>query len=73
MILNTGLASALGAHPIYVPPRRLLGVCVVCGIRGAQGFWRSYPPLAKLGITFNESMDPSWFKQVRVPDGLVLG
>jgi NAD-dependent SIR2 family protein deacetylase len=35
--------------------------------RGRQGFWRDYPPLKRLGITFDDSHDPSWFIKVRIP------
>lgn len=29
--------------------------------RGAEGFWRAYPPLARLGIRFEEIANPEWF------------
>lgn len=29
--------------------------------RGNQGFWNAYPPIAKLGISFNEMANPHWF------------
>ena len=29
--------------------------------RGNQGFWRAYPPLAKLGIEFAQMANPRWF------------
>lgn len=29
--------------------------------RGDQGFWRAYPPFAKLGLRFVEMSRPSWF------------
>jgi NAD-dependent SIR2 family protein deacetylase len=29
--------------------------------RGSQGFWRAYPPLAKLGLQFEDMADPRWF------------
>jgi NAD-dependent SIR2 family protein deacetylase len=29
--------------------------------RGAQGFWRAYPVLAKLGLSFEEMANPAWF------------
>ena len=29
--------------------------------RGKEGFWRAYPPLAKLGIKFEEMANPRWF------------
>ncbi len=30
--------------------------------RGNEGFWRAYPPLAKLGIAFAQIANPSWFE-----------
>jgi len=30
--------------------------------RGAQGFWRSYPLLARLGLSFQEMANPAWFQ-----------
>lgn len=29
--------------------------------RGNQGFWKAYPPIAKLGKSFSEMADPVWF------------
>ena len=29
--------------------------------RGDQGFWKAYPPMARLGISFVEMANPSWF------------
>ena len=29
--------------------------------RGHKGFWNAYPPLAKLGIRFEEMANPQWF------------
>jgi NAD-dependent SIR2 family protein deacetylase len=31
--------------------------------RGTQGFWRAYPVLAKLGISFEEMANPAWFEK----------
>src|ERR1700691_5895861 len=31
--------------------------------RGAQGFWRAYPAIAKIGLSFEEMANPSWFKK----------
>lgn len=31
--------------------------------RGTQGFWRSYPALAKLGLSFEEMANPAWFQE----------
>jgi NAD-dependent SIR2 family protein deacetylase len=30
--------------------------------RGAQGFWRAYPVIARLGLSFEEMANPAWFK-----------
>jgi NAD-dependent SIR2 family protein deacetylase len=30
--------------------------------RGAHGFWRAYPPYAKLGLDFAALADPRWFR-----------
>ncbi len=29
--------------------------------RGTQGFWRAYPIIAKLGLSFEEMTKPGWF------------
>jgi NAD-dependent SIR2 family protein deacetylase len=29
--------------------------------RGNEGFWKAYPPIAKLGISFSEMANPHWF------------
>ena len=31
--------------------------------RGAEGFWRAYPAIAKLGLSFEEMADPAWFRE----------
>ena len=31
--------------------------------RGTSGFWKAYPPLAKLGIQFEDMANPRWFKE----------
>ena len=31
--------------------------------RGPQGFWKAYPPIAKLGLAFEEMANPRWFKE----------
>lgn len=30
--------------------------------RGNEGFWRAYPPIAKLGLSFSQMANPSWFE-----------
>jgi NAD-dependent SIR2 family protein deacetylase len=31
--------------------------------RGHEGFWRAYPPFAKLGLSFEELANPGWFER----------
>ena len=31
--------------------------------RGTTGFWNAYPVIAKLGLSFEEMADPSWFEK----------
>ena len=31
--------------------------------RGQQGFWKAYPPFARLGLSFSEVANPKWFFQ----------
>ena len=31
--------------------------------RGNEGFWKVYPPIAKLGISFVEMANPYWFQR----------
>src|SRR5262249_45889913 len=31
--------------------------------RGAQGFWRAYPAIAQLGLSFEEIANPTWFRR----------
>jgi len=42
------------------------GVGVDSGLpdfRGTSGFWKAYPPIQKLGISFSEMANPIWFQQ----------
>ncbi len=31
--------------------------------RGDEGFWKAYPPIAKLGISFSSMANPYWFEE----------
>lgn len=31
--------------------------------RGTEGFWKAYPPIAKLGIRFEKMANPQWFTE----------
>ena len=30
--------------------------------RGNEGFWKAYPPMAKLGVSFSQMANPEWFR-----------
>jgi NAD-dependent SIR2 family protein deacetylase len=31
--------------------------------RGNEGFWKAYPPMAQLGVSFSEMANPGWFER----------
>ena len=31
--------------------------------RGNKGFWKAYPPLKKMGVSFMDMASPLWFKE----------
>ena len=31
--------------------------------RGNEGFWRAYPPLAEMGVSFSQMANPRWFER----------
>src|SRR5687767_732061 len=31
--------------------------------RGNEGFWKAYPPMKKLGVSFSEMANPRWFRE----------
>ncbi len=31
--------------------------------RGNEGFWKAYPPIARLGISFSQMANPEWFRR----------
>jgi len=35
--------------------------------RENEGFWKAYPPIAKLGKSFSEMADPVWFDKLKLP------
>ena len=66
-LINNHLTSpepSIGAAAGQVPPG-LRGVAVtstrIGDVRGDEGFWRAYPPYARLGLRFEELADPEHF------------
>ncbi len=59
---------ALAADAIYQADAMLItagaGIGVDSGLpdfRGNEGFWKAYPPIAKLGYSFADMANPEWF------------
>ena len=59
-----GAATALrAADAVLVTAGAGMGVdSGLPDFRGTQGFWRAYPVIAKLGLSFEEMANPAWFK-----------
>ena len=58
-------ASAVaGAHALLISAGAGMGVdSGLPDFRGNEGFWRAYPPLSKLGISFTDMANPHWFSR----------
>jgi len=53
-----------GADGLLVTAGAGMGVdSGVPDFRGKQGFWRAYPVIARLGLSFEEMAAPAWFKE----------
>ena len=57
-------------HVIQAADALLIGAGAGMGVdsglpdfRGPKGFWRAYPHLKKLGVTFEKMADPRWFRE----------
>lgn len=65
--LNSGINQAAEAihHSEAVLITAGAGMGVDSGLpdfRGTHGFWKAYPPIAKLGLSFEEIANPHWFQ-----------
>ena len=40
--------------------------------RGTQGFWKAYPAIAKLGLSFEQMAQPDWFTKTLNSPGLFM-
>jgi NAD-dependent SIR2 family protein deacetylase len=66
MMLSNNLKKAAhilqNAHALLISAGAGIGIdSGLPDFRGNQGFWRDYPPLAKLGKSFVEMANPEWF------------
>lgn len=68
---NRGVEEAIGraADAVASADAILIGAGAGMGVdsglpdfRGTEGFWRAYPPYAKLGLDFAAMANPSWFE-----------
>ena len=61
-ILNQARKTFKEAQNILITAGAGIGVdSGLPDFRGNEGFWRAYPPIAKLGISFSAMANPSWF------------
>ncbi len=57
-------AAIAGAEALLVTAGAGIGVdSGLPDFRGDEGFWRAYPPLGRLGISFVEMANPMWFRR----------
>jgi len=62
--LDRAAAAIAGAEALLVTAGAGIGVdSGLPDFRGDEGFWRAYPPLARLGIGFVNMANPIWFKR----------
>jgi len=67
--MNDGDKLRRAAEAVATADALLIGAGAGMGVdsglpdfRGTQGFWRAYPPYAKLGLSFSELANPQWFE-----------
>ncbi len=62
--LETAAQAVAGATALLVTAGAGMGVdSGLPDFRGNEGFWKAYPPMAKLGISFVEMANPAWFRR----------
>jgi NAD-dependent SIR2 family protein deacetylase len=61
--LERAAAAIHGAEAMIVGAGAGMGVdSGLPDFRGNEGFWKAYPPFAKLGLSFVEMANPRWFR-----------
>ncbi len=62
--LEEAAEIVLGADVLYVGSGAGMGVdSGLPDFRGSEGFWKAYPPIAKLKLLFEEMANPRWFEE----------
>ena len=57
-------AAVTGADALLITAGAGMGVdSGLPDFRGNEGFWRAYPPIARLGISFFDMANPLWFQR----------
>jgi NAD-dependent SIR2 family protein deacetylase len=63
-LIETAAAAVGAAEALLITAGAGMGVdSGLPDFRGDEGFWRAYPPIAKLGISFFDMANPFWFKR----------
>jgi NAD-dependent SIR2 family protein deacetylase len=61
--LDAAAAKIREAHALLIAAGAGMGVdSGLPDFRGPRGFWRAYPPLARLGLAFEDIANPLWFR-----------
>jgi NAD-dependent SIR2 family protein deacetylase len=62
-LLHRAAAAVAGADALLIGAGAGMGVdSGLPDFRGNEGFWKAYPPYAKLGLSFVELANPHWFR-----------
>lgn len=63
MSIDTAAEWIAESHALLVSAGAGMGVdSGLPDFRGNEGFWRAYPPMRKLGLSFAEMVNPRWFR-----------
>jgi len=61
--INKAAKAFIDAEAVLITAGAGIGVdSGLPDFRGNKGFWKAYPPIAKLGISFSEMANPRWFE-----------
>src|SRR5207247_801039 len=61
--LGRAAAAIAGAEALIIGAGAGMGVdSGLPDFRGTEGFWKAYPPFAKLGLNFVQLANPRWFR-----------
>ncbi|HLJ56707.1 MAG TPA: Sir2 family NAD-dependent protein deacetylase [Chthonomonadaceae bacterium] len=62
--IERAAAALRGADALLITAGAGIGVdSGLPDFRGNSGFWKAYPPLERLGVSFEEMATPDWFKR----------